>query len=385
MIVRRSRAPAPRKEPENRTEMLVGVPSYRSPLALERRTAIRELGFTGNPATSPKAWLRFVMAEDQADVDRDKGDVWLFPLPAQRRAKNTYGLEKYLLSNAFLREAVKRPDSPRLLVLADDDTLFNATDLAIRMQAFSAIPRLVFGNVEEWFMWDPLAMISTCYAYSSRRWELAQISTGNRSFDSLSRREKECVHPRAVGPFPYAKGHFLGYSLDTAKELVTLFEASGDEAHALGKRGTTSIDHPFYNKLLRPSHPMHPTNKVLTEDVYYMHLLFKARKHLDLTLVHLTLSEYIVERGSRALHHADVYHKLKKMDRFNYVRNRLQLLAPRAAPNVHPLPCESMTSKYRIRRGGQLVAKLEHCCENWQWCELSPLKARGRPRRRVAA
>ena len=87
-------------------------------------------------------------------------------------------------------------------------------------------------------MWDPIAMISTCYAYSSRRWELAQISSRNRSLDSLSRREKECMHARAVGPFPYAKGHFLGYSLQTAKMLVQAFDCCGDEQYALTTRGT---------------------------------------------------------------------------------------------------------------------------------------------------
>ena len=79
------------------------------------------------------------MAEDQADVDRDQGDVWLFLLPASRRAKTSYGLEKYLLSNAFLRSAVARSDTPPLVVLADDDTLFNATDLALRMQPFASL------------------------------------------------------------------------------------------------------------------------------------------------------------------------------------------------------------------------------------------------------
>jgi hypothetical protein len=216
--------------------MLVGVPSYRSPLALQRRDFIREMGFVGseNAAPGARAWLRFVMADDQADVDRDRGDVWLFPLPAKRRAAKSYGLEKYLLSNAFLRAAVKRPEAPPLLVLADDDTLFNATDLVARMAPMASVQRIVFGNLEEWFMWDPVAMISTCYAYSSRRWELAQLGARNRSFESLSRREKECVHKRAVGPFPYAKGHFLGYSLPVAKQLVRLFDCCGDEAYALG-------------------------------------------------------------------------------------------------------------------------------------------------------
>ena len=351
--------------------MLVGVPSYRSAVALQRRTAIRELGFAGsqNAAPDAKVWVRFAMADDQADVDRDHGDIWLFPLPAQRRAKKSYGLEKYLLSNAFLRAAVARPDTPSLVVLADDDTLFNATDLAARMHPFAATPQLVFGNLEEWFMWDPIAMISTCYAYSSRRWELAQLAARNRSFDDLSRREKECVHARAVGPFPYAKGHFLGYGLATAKLLVQLFDCCGDEQYALHDRPKRLIEHPFYNKLLKPSHPQHPANKVLTEDVYYMHLLFKRLKNESLTLLHLTLSEYVVERGNRALHRAEIYHKLKRPDRFEYIRQRPQLLTP--GPPVGPPKCEDLTSKYRVRRGGQLVAKVDHCCQEWKWCELA--------------
>ena len=365
--------------------MLVGVPSYRSAVALQRRDAIREMGFVGSSAeanaraellpscVSPACtWLRFVMAEDQADVDKEHGDVWFFKLPARRRAKKSYGLEKYLLSNAFLREAARRADSPPLVVLADDDTLFNATDLSLRMAPFAASPRLVFGNLEEWFMWDPVAMISTCYAYSSRRWELAQLAARNRSFSELSRREKECVHARAVGPFPYAKGHFLGYSLPTAKLLVSLF--GGDEEYSLNGRTTNLIEHPFYNKLLKPTHPQHPTNKVLTEDVYYMHLLFKALRNDSLTLLHLTLSEYVVERGNRALRRADIYHKLKRPERFAFVRSRPQLLTPgpAPAPGAAAAPrCEPMTSKYRVRRGGQLVARLDHCCQEWRWCDLS--------------
>lgn len=358
--------------------MLVGVPSYRSEIALKRRTAIRELGFVGAPTSPPDArvWLRFVMADDQADTDRDHGDIWLFPLPAGRRAKKSYGLEKYLLSNAFLRAAVARPDAPPLVVLADDDTLFNATDLAARMHPFAATPQLVFGNLEEWFMWDPTAMISTCYAYSSRRWELAQISTRNRSFDTLSRREKECVHARAVGPFPYAKGHFLGYSLATARLLVQRFDCCGDEHYAVHERGNRLIEHPFYNKLLKPSHPQHPANKVLTEDVYYMHLLFQHLRNASLTLLHLTLSEYVVERGNRALHRAQIYHKLKQPHRFQYIRERPQLLAP--YPPAGPPKCDDLTSKYRVMRGGQLVAKLDHCCEQWRWCEMAGGAARVR-------
>ena len=385
--------------------MLVGVPSHRHAVALQRREAIRELcacvdtsGAIGpssadtsadaaasSSAASTAITLRFVMAQDQADVDRDRGDVWLFDLPAARRTKKTYGLEKYLLSNRFLRTAAARKDTPLLVVLADDDTLFNATLLAARMAPFARLPSLVFGNVEEWFMWDPVAMISTCFAYSSRRWELAQESARNVStIAMLSRSKQECLRPQAVGPFPYAKGHFLGYSRPMVQRLVTLFDCCGDEAYALGPRASRAIMHPFYNVELKPSHPNHPANQVLTEDVYYMHLLYRAMRNESLTLVHLTLSEYVVARGSRALYRADVYHRLKRPERWEYARQwRAQLLQP--LESLQPRPrCATMASKYRIWRGGQLVARLEHCCQNWRWCDLSPLPSKDARRNSAA-
>ena len=371
--------------------MLVGVPSHRAAVALQRRDAIRELVAVGGAGASAppreRVSVRFAMARDQADdADRGRGDVWLFPLPAARRAKRTYGLEKFLLCNSFLREAVRRADTPPLVVLADDDTVFNATLLRARMAPFASLPTdLVFGNVEEWFMWDPVAMISTCFAYSSRRWEVARrVARNASSVAALPRSKQECLLPHVVGPFPYAKGHFLGYSLATARRLVSLFDCCGDEAYALGPRATRPIAHPFYNRLLPPSHPNHPANNVLTEDVYYMHLLFKALRNSSLTLLHLTLSEYVVERGPRALGRADVYHKLKKPERWDYVRQRrAKLLGPLpttpgassagggdAVDVERAARCAPMASKYRVRRGGQLVARLEHCCQAWQWCDL---------------
>jgi hypothetical protein len=44
-----------------------------------------------------------------------------------------------------------------------------------------------------------------------------------------------------------------------------------------------------------------------------------------------------------------------------------------------------MASKYRIRRGGQLVARLEHCCQNWRWCDLSPLPSKHARRNSAAS
>ena len=80
-------------------------------------------------------------------------DVWRVPLPAaaQRRARHNYGLEKWLLCDAFLRRAVRERAGFDFYALADDDTLFNLTTLHARLHPFAAAPQahLVFGSVEE--------------------------------------------------------------------------------------------------------------------------------------------------------------------------------------------------------------------------------------------
>lgn len=91
---------------------------------------------------------------------------------------------------------------------------------------------------------------------------------------------------------------------------------------------------------------------------------------------------YVVERGEHALRHADIYHKLKQPSRFEYLRQRPALLLP--APHRHPR-CEELTTKYRVRRGGQLVARLDHCCNQWRWCQLGKRGPRTQGARRPAS
>ena len=153
-------------------------------------------------------------------------------------------------------------------------------------------------------MWDPAAMISACFAYSSRRWEVArrELALAGGVAAALPRKYRECVQPRNVGPFPYAKGLLLGYSASAARLLVSLFDCCGDEGYALTARRTTAFAHPYLDRLLAPSSRQHPSKSVMVEDVYYMHLLFKALgRNGSLTLLHFRTSEFVVERGARAL------------------------------------------------------------------------------------
>ena len=133
-------------------KLLVGVPSYGAPLALSRRQHIRNL--SGARSLSHGARLVFVLPEDDAHAeDGGWADVWRVPLPAaaERRARHNYGLEKWLLCDAFLRRAVRERAGFDFYALADDDTLFNLTTLHARLHPFAAAPQahLVFGSVEE--------------------------------------------------------------------------------------------------------------------------------------------------------------------------------------------------------------------------------------------
>ena len=108
--------------------MLIGVPSYGSSVAQSRRASIRSLSGANH---SSQVLLRFILADDQQPLDLAEGDLWTFTLPPQRRARNNYGLEKWLLCDAFLRRAVRTtvPGSGHhydFIVLADDDTLYYA-------------------------------------------------------------------------------------------------------------------------------------------------------------------------------------------------------------------------------------------------------------------
>ena len=78
-----------------------------------------------------------MLADDMLGAEDDGwGDVWRFSIPPNRHVppartrakKGNYGLEKWLLCDAFLRRAV-RDRTFDFYALADDDTLYNATTL----------------------------------------------------------------------------------------------------------------------------------------------------------------------------------------------------------------------------------------------------------------
>ena len=85
--------------------LLVGVPSYGAPVAFVRRQHIRNLSTARSNATldgSHDTSLVFLLPYDaRAAEDATWPDVWRVRLPAERRARHNYGLEKWLLCAAL--------------------------------------------------------------------------------------------------------------------------------------------------------------------------------------------------------------------------------------------------------------------------------------------
>ena len=91
----------------------------------------------------------------------------------------------------------------------------------------------------------------------------------------------ECEKPGGVGPFPYAKGPFVAYSLPLARALVPRLKAG--EAHALNRSGLMLRG--ASGKLHKPRSAWHPSTHILYDDVYYNALLFELFSREPMLLV----------------------------------------------------------------------------------------------------
>ena len=132
--------------------------------------------------------------------------------------------------------------------------------------------------------------------------------------------------------------------------------------HAPAVQGAQGINTPHTAN--SPCGPSADSAHGAASDAYL--ICTRAAQNGSLTLLHLRLSEFVVERGARAVSHADVYHKLKRPDRFEWIRARPQLLLPREGvedPQSARPRCEPLRRRYKR------ATKVEHCCETWTWCD----------------
>ena len=143
------------RHPTEPALLLIGVLSFNHSGRLERRQYIRAL-------TPPHhdAVLRFVMAEDEAEMDASAGDVLLLRLGTNRSQhislsfRGTVG--KLLLQNAFFRWVVQKQFRKfRFVARADDDTLVSVPMIVGQLNRVPTHETVVYGPFGEWYWWLP--------------------------------------------------------------------------------------------------------------------------------------------------------------------------------------------------------------------------------------
>ena len=272
--------------PAQRPSLIIGVMTYRTQATLQRRHTIR--AFCNN-ATTPGVLLRFVMAD--ADVDVSLGDVLVFQSPRNDRKLGTF-----LLTNRFFRYAVGVEAD--FIARADDDTAFDSSAIVHELRLLRTglgARHIVYGPFSEWYIWDRNAMIPSCFDYSPIRWAGAIIARRSNTTEPLPRWQAECVKTSGVGPFMYAKGPFVAYSLSVARLIVG--RLATDEATALSRSTRPLLDR--YGVLTAPGKRSHPSRTIVYDDVYYSSLVFELYARRELLLVEAPFSEYVKERTMR--------------------------------------------------------------------------------------
>ena len=282
-------------------ELLIGVMSFRSPVAAGRRHSIRQL-MHRSPATA----VRFVLADSAPDSDSMADDVLLLAVPESGRTLGTY-----LLTNAYLRWATKLQPAVKYIGRADDDALFDLPTVLseVRSVAASGWSSLIYGPFHEWYMWAVDAMLPTCFDFSRTRF-LAAVLEGRRRIAAapahnrslarvIPRFQRECLYADAVGPYPFAKGPLVVYSRSVAERLVGLPQFDADEAHALSTRKTSTLRNAVSGRLSPSRSARHPSKSIVFDDIYYGYLVLLAYAREPLALVHARLSEYRKDKYTR--------------------------------------------------------------------------------------
>ena len=338
-------APAPRL-------LFIGVLSFNASGRLGRRNALRRL-----LATSPLATLRFCLPADEPDGDTDRDDVLRLSIPASRRA--THG--KFFLHNALLRFAFTRGHA--FVARADDDALFNPPAVVAHLQELQAlelgVTDVVYGVQKLWYRWHEETLQPVCWDQSWARW--ARAFAANRTADA-------CLQRGLVGPFPFASGPFVAYSRALLGRLLPLV-AEG-ERRVLGERSHMhmSLGSEMTGMVARPEKRSPPANRVFLEDVYMGSLVYRLHRTAALTLVDVTMAEFVGRQPPTGSAH--IYHRLKHPRRFEILANESRRYGRRweRETRLRCAPLRETDGSGARRKCAKEGLPLQHCCLRWQTC-----------------
>ena len=307
--------------------------------------------------------LRFILPEDEkAAPDAARDDVWLMRIAATGR--RIYG--KFLLQNAFFRKAAAAGDYHFVARLDDDAVVPLRAMTAGLAQIHKSTSvwdpvHVVVSDLDNWAMWDPQLFAPVCFDTNRNRRRQA-CSSRQKTDLSNSSKEDQCCRPRATGPFPFAGGGFVAYTIYLLRRLVSLPQLAFDE-HAVVTRG--SMEPTAGDGARRRSTK---ARALVLEDVYFASLLHGAFGNQSVTLVSIPSfhppwwsSTWWRTRFQPSM----MYHQLKTSYRWEDLRRNWSDLTNYS----WGLRCETATKGFgAIHRYAS--AQLSPCCAQWQRCRF---------------
>lgn len=276
--------------------LLVGVLSMSLDGRTLRRNKIRQLC-----SPTPAAALLFVVPsdatltttnEDSAQAlrtEQRRDDMLPVQLPSGVDRKRD---AKYLLQNAFFRHALRASPPFEFVARADDDSLYNATAIAALLWEFRAhqptLKHVVYGSMQQWYMWDPVGMQASCYGWGvgggwnswakqQRLW-LDKLPTIPQNASALADAmvRNECLNPQLIGPFPFAAGPFVAYSREVATLIVEAASAPlralhEDEHYVNTERRSKPLFNVYKGVMVHDPRDRrrHPSKLQMKEEIYY--------------------------------------------------------------------------------------------------------------------
>ena len=305
--------------------LILGVHAWPTVESLRRRQAFRQLC----PSSTSVA-VRFIMSQASSkgygrkrvpfERPGEDGDIIFYRLSDDRSPK---AVQKYLISNAFLRHASRLAFD--FIGRSEDDALVNISALGAHLQMLTSVPMLVYTAKGSWVMWDREDLLPKCWNAVSAAWA----------------GKGDCSGAHA-GPFLLFQGPLVVYSRGLTRALVSLPRYDDDEMRVA--KNWSGVRRQRLEEEKR-DHPESPPRLGLVysgmaEDVYYSGLIADepAVATRNLTVVSVPLSEYDwrLTRPTHALRRAAVYHRLTTWTHLN--ASGLVKLAPARSGVQQPPP-----------------------------------------------
>ena len=278
--------------------LLLGVHAWPNAESLRRRQAFRQLCPSSRSVRVYFIMQASINSHRRKDVPHERpgedADILRYRLSDDASPKV---LQKFLISNAFLRHASRLAFD--FIGRSEDDALVNTFALGQHLQILSSMPMLVYTAKGSWVMWDREDLLPKCWNAVNAAWAGKGDCSGSHA-----------------GPFLLFQGPLVVYSRALTRALVSLPRFDDDEMRVATNWSGVRRQRIIEEKMDHPASPprLGIVYSGMAEDVYYSGLIAdeSAVAMRNLTVVSVPLSEYDwrVKRPTHTLRRAAVYHRL---------------------------------------------------------------------------